>query len=151
MPRPAIYPGFSAFLTGVFALTLGLLVTLTASQGARAADRDRVEAFLQVTGFDVALDSIALAAEDAPTMLGLRAEEFGFQWKQAAEEVFERELMHGMALDILEQALSDELLSHAAIRCFISASSSLSMARNSSASIRRRTTPASAAAIKNRN
>ena len=100
-----------AFLTGMMGAVLSVLVL---SATAQAAGRDRVEAFLQVTGFDVALDSIALAAEDAPAMLGLRAEEFGYQWTQAAEEVFARDLMHGMALDVLEQTLSDELLTHAA-------------------------------------
>ncbi|MDU8926996.1 DUF2059 domain-containing protein [Alisedimentitalea sp. MJ-SS2] len=114
MPHRAIHRGFSPFLAGVFALMCALVGAFYMANRANAADRDRVEAFLQVTGFDVALDSIALAAEDAPTMLGLRAEEFGYQWTQAAEEVFDRNLMHGMALDILEKALSEELLTHAA-------------------------------------
>ncbi|MDQ2088689.1 DUF2059 domain-containing protein [Marimonas arenosa] len=90
------------------ALVLGLTLP------ARAADRDKLVAFLQVTGFDVALDSIALAAEDAPMMLGMRAKEFGYQWKSAAEEVFDSTLMRGMAVDILEKTLNDALLNHAA-------------------------------------
>lgn len=93
-------------------VALFLLVSL--SFAVQAASRDRLEAFLHITGFDVALDSIALAAEDAPVMLGMRAEEFGFQWKRAAEEVFETDRMRGMAIDLLEKTLSDELLGHAA-------------------------------------
>ncbi|WP_135505754.1 DUF2059 domain-containing protein [Roseovarius aestuariivivens] len=81
---------------------------------ARAADRDRVEAFLTVTGFDVALESIALSAADAPAMLGMQPNEFGSDWREKSAEVFDTDLMHGMALSILEEALSDDLLTHAA-------------------------------------
>lgn len=79
-----------------------------------AAERDKVRAFLKVTGFDVALDSIALTAEDAPAMLGIKASDFGFQWKRAVAEVFDTAKMQGMAEGLLEKALSDDLLSHAA-------------------------------------
>ncbi|MCZ4354664.1 DUF2059 domain-containing protein [Roseovarius aestuarii] len=80
----------------------------------QADARDRLQAFLQVTGFDVALDSIALAARDAPMMLGMQAEDFGADWSRMAEEVFAPNVMRGMALDILEKTLSDEVLHHAA-------------------------------------
>ncbi|MDQ2093049.1 DUF2059 domain-containing protein [Rhodobacteraceae bacterium 10Alg 79] len=76
-------------------------------------DREKLRAFLKVTGFDVALDSIALSAKNAPAMLGRKAEDFGFQWREAADEVFASDKMQGMALDILEQALSADLLDHA--------------------------------------
>ena len=89
-------------------------IFVTVVGAAQAASRDKLEAFLQITGFDVALDSIALAAEDAPAMLGITAESFGFQWTRAADEVFDSALMRGMAMDILEKTLSDELLGHAA-------------------------------------
>ena len=45
-----------------------------------AAERARVEEFLNVTGFDVSLDRIRLSAESAPTLLGMDANDFGFQW-----------------------------------------------------------------------
>lgn len=79
-----------------------------------AADRARLEAFLNVTGFDVALESIALSADSAPQMIGLAADDFGIRWSLMTREVFDTELMHDMALDILEQTLEPHLLAHAA-------------------------------------
>ena len=95
-------------------LFAGLLVLWATVAQAQAADRDKLQAFLQVTGFDVALDSIALSAESAPMMLGLEADEFGQSWSRTAEQVFAPQVMHDMALDMLEQTLSDDLLAHAA-------------------------------------
>ena len=84
------------------------LVLVMAANAARAAERDRLVAFLNVTGFDVALDSIALSAAKAPGMLGLSASDFGEQWSRIAEDVFGTGKMRTMALDILEETLSDE-------------------------------------------
>ncbi len=78
-----------------------------------AAERDRIEAFLTTTGFDVALESIALASASAPTMLGIDPEGFGSDWTRLTEEVFDTEDMHQIAVTILEQTLSDEALNHA--------------------------------------
>ena len=81
---------------------------------AQAADRARLEAFLNVTGFDVALESIRLSADSAPQMLGLQADDFGSEWQRLVREVFATDVMHGMALEILGQTLSDAQLTHAA-------------------------------------
>ena len=62
---------FLAVLSVLFLITCGL------AQPARAANMDKLEAFLEVTGFDVALESIRLSADSAPQMLGLQAEDFG--------------------------------------------------------------------------
>ncbi|MES0827286.1 DUF2059 domain-containing protein [Ruegeria sp. SCP11] len=78
-----------------------------------AAGRDRIEAFLTTTGFDVALESIALASASAPSMLGIDPEGFGSDWTRLTEEVFDTEDMHQIAVTILEQTLSDEALNHA--------------------------------------
>ena len=94
---------------GLFAM----LFAFTAIQ-AEAAGRERVQAFLQITGFDVALDSIALSARNAPMMLGMQAGDFGADWSRVAEQVFDRDTMRGIALDILEQTLTEEALAHAA-------------------------------------
>ncbi len=108
-PRLSIFSLFSWF----FAV---LLVPVLASlpQGAKAADREQVAAFLEVTGFDVALDSIALSATSAPLMLGLEADAFGARWTILAESVFDPEVMRERATDILEATLDDELLAHGA-------------------------------------
>ncbi|WP_084658912.1 DUF2059 domain-containing protein [Pseudooceanicola batsensis] len=95
-------------------MTLTLVVlTLLAAQ-AVAADRDKLRAFLTVTGFDVALESIKLSAEDAPRMLGLEAADFGAQWTLMAKDVFDVQDMQADALDILSQTLDDAALAHAA-------------------------------------
>ncbi|MEX0366239.1 MAG: hypothetical protein AB3N22_09245, partial [Ruegeria sp.] len=60
------------------ALRLGfaaLLLTLATAVSAAAADRVKLQEFLEVTGFDVALESIRLSAGSAPEMLGLQAED----------------------------------------------------------------------------
>ncbi|MGJ5619159.1 DUF2059 domain-containing protein [Sulfitobacter sp. MF3-043] len=84
------------------------------STAANAADLDRLEAFLEVTGFDVALESIRLSADSAPQMLGMQAEDFGSEWSRLVREVFATDIMHDMALEILGNTLSDAQLTHAA-------------------------------------
>lgn len=81
---------------------------------ASAANRDKVEAFLHVTGFDVSLESLKYSAEDAPKMLGIDAGMFGYSWTQLSQDVFDVTLMHDMAVDILEATLDDDKLAHAA-------------------------------------
>lgn len=102
LPRAAHVLGMAV---GLFLIAAGCL---------RAADRDRLEAFLEVTGFGVALDSIALSAADAPAMLGLSESDFGDGWSRMATEVFDSRKMRNMGLDILSETLSDEMLEHAA-------------------------------------
>lgn len=105
--RPAQWP----VVSGIFAL---LLAVFLFAGGARAAERDQIEAFLNVTGFDVALDSIALSAGSAPQMLGVRPDQFGSDWERLTKDVFDTTVMRDLALDILEQTLTTELLNHAA-------------------------------------
>lgn len=90
-----------------------LMVTLSGMQ-AHAANQQKLQAFLEVTGFDVALESIRLSADSAPQMLGLEADDFGSEWSRLVSEVFETQLMHDMAMEILGKTLSDEALAHAA-------------------------------------
>lgn len=89
-------------------------VALLIGTALQAADRARLEAFLNVTGFDVALDSIALSADSAPQMIGLEADDFGIRWSLMTRDVFDTAVMHDMALDILEETLAPHLLAHAA-------------------------------------
>ena len=96
------------------ALVFMAVWSLFAASFAAAADRDRVAAFLTVTGFDVALESIKLSAEDAPRMLGLEAADFGVSWSLMSQDVFNVQEMQATALNILEQTLDNEALAHAA-------------------------------------
>jgi hypothetical protein len=93
-------------------LVFGWALLVATVVSVQAADRDRLEAFLQVTGFDVALESIRLSASSAPQMLGLEANDFGAQWTLMADRVFDTDVMHGLAMDILEKTLSDDMLIH---------------------------------------
>ncbi|WP_420002871.1 DUF2059 domain-containing protein [Arenibacterium sp. LLYu02] len=107
-------PAFTlhSMLSRLLAAVLGL--SLLFSGAARAAERDQIRAFLEVTGFDVALDSIAQSAGDAPAMLGAEASDFGLEWERLTAKVFDTTVMRDMAVDILEQTLSQEALFHAA-------------------------------------
>ncbi|MEM7060879.1 MAG: DUF2059 domain-containing protein [Pseudomonadota bacterium] len=87
-----------------------LLVSVTPSSG---ANRDRIEAFLSTTGFDVALESIALVSGSAPQMLGIDPGGFGADWARLTAEVFDTEGMHETAVSILEETLSEQALNHA--------------------------------------
>ena len=99
---------------GVVLTVLAVVMVALIAGPLRAADRARLEAFLEVTGFGVALDSIALSASGAPAMLGLSASDFGQGWSTLADEVFETARMREMGLSILEEAMDDEMLGHAA-------------------------------------
>lgn len=93
---------------------MALAVWLLFGAGAVQAERvDRLETFLEVTGFDVALESIRLSASTAPAMIGLEANDFGSEWTRLVDEVFDVDLMHDMALEILGATLEPELLDHA--------------------------------------
>jgi len=96
------------------ALVFAVIAIVALQNPVQAAGRERIQAFLEVTGFDVALDSIALSAENAPMMLGMEASDFGAEWSSTATHVFDKEVMRSIALDILEQTLSEDALAHAA-------------------------------------
>lgn len=91
-----------------------LVLSLAAPVMVWAADRAKLQDFLEVTGFDVALESIRLSAESAPQMLGMQAEDFGTEWTRLTTDIFQTGTMHDLALDILEKTLEDDMLTHAA-------------------------------------
>lgn len=95
-----------------FLAATAAIVSLSVSPVA-AEENERLEHFLTVTGFDVALESIRLTASSAPAIIGLDAEDFGVQWTMLVDDVFDTAVMHEMAVEILEKALSDDLLDHA--------------------------------------
>jgi len=99
--------------TVMIPLMMGLLALSALQATAQQPEQADVEEFLEVTGFDVALESIRLSADSAPQMLGLQADDFGSEWQRLVREVFDTELMHDMAIGILGKALTPELLTHA--------------------------------------
>lgn len=94
-------------------LVLALSVGALAAQPARVSDPEKLEAFLEVTGFDVALESIRLSADSAPAMLGIQADAFGSEWSRLVTEVFDTDFMHNLAIEILSTTLDQEMLTHA--------------------------------------
>lgn len=101
---------FSRFAAGLlFILAIGFWSTQTA----RAADAERIETFLEITGFDASLESIQFSAGQAPAMLGLEPDEFGTDWTRLAESVFDPDDMRGIAMEILTALLDDDMLDHA--------------------------------------
>ncbi|MCV2892016.1 DUF2059 domain-containing protein [Lentibacter sp. XHP0401] len=98
-----------------FALLLCTLFFGLSGAGAQAqADEQKLETFLEVTGFDVALESMRVGATNAPQILGMEANDFGVRWTMLADEVFEPAAIRRDAKDLLGKALSDEMLTHAA-------------------------------------
>ena len=79
----------------------------------KSADRAQIAEFMAVTGFDVALESMRLSARDAPTMLGFDADDFGLSWSRLADRIFEPEALKSDALEILDKALTEDVLAHA--------------------------------------
>ncbi|MBL4767282.1 MAG: DUF2059 domain-containing protein [Rhodobacteraceae bacterium] len=94
-------------------LTAAMFVFSSITSPVLAGDRDKIREFLNVTGFDVSLDSIALSAKSAPNMLGMDPKVFGPDWRHLTEDVFDTDVMRTIALDILEATLEDDLLNHA--------------------------------------
>lgn len=94
-------------------LCFNFLLIISAVVPSYAADRNAIETFMKVTGFDVSLESMRVSASDAPAMLGLDAADFGVSWKRIADELFEPESLKNDAVGILQQALSENVLVHA--------------------------------------
>lgn len=96
---------------GVF---LAAVLSIGLASATWSAERADVEAFLKVTGFDVAIDSISLSAERAPEMLGLDAGDFGTEWRFLSKQVFDPTFMKERATNILVETLDNDYLNHAA-------------------------------------
>lgn len=111
-PDAAVLPLIRIWQLWTMALVFAVLAVVPSAR-AQTQDTDRLQAFLAVTGFDAALDSIALSAGDAPLMLGRTPTDFGSDWTRTVAEVFDPTVMRGMAKDILGKALTDDLLEHA--------------------------------------
>ncbi|CUJ27731.1 DUF2059 domain-containing protein [Cognatishimia activa] len=104
----------SAFKTVAKTAVSCVAATAFLATSAFAANREDVKSFLETTGFDVAIESIAVGAGGAPAMLGLEGNEFGQAWTDLTEKTFVPEEMVEQALDLLEERLDQDLLQHAA-------------------------------------
>lgn len=104
----------SSFIGFLLIASLPLRASDTPSPDTPNSSRANVVAFLEVTGFDVALDSIAYSAEHAPALLGQEAADFGIQWTHISRDVFDPAKMQTMAIDILTETITSHHLGHAA-------------------------------------
>ncbi|MCB1357066.1 MAG: hypothetical protein KDK53_11415 [Maritimibacter sp.] len=107
-----IGPGRGAWF-GALTVALVLVATLSGA-AARAAEREVYRAFLETTGFDVAITSLQQDAMSGPGMSGQEANEFGSQYVALAEKVFDPDLMLNRAIDMMAAVMPDALVQHGA-------------------------------------
>ena len=101
---------FRLFPAGALALVFAVLMSFASA--VRAADRADVDRFLKITGFDIALETIALGALNAPEMLGQDPGDFGDKWRSTVEEVMKPAEIVELGAMMLEKTLEQELLDH---------------------------------------
>ena len=111
--RTLIGTGTSAW-AGILSLVLAVAWTFAAVTPVRAAEREVYRAFLETTGFDVAITSLQQDAMSGPGMSGQEADDFGSQYVALAEQVFDPELMLNRAIDMMAAVMPDELVVHGA-------------------------------------
>ncbi|WP_010138997.1 DUF2059 domain-containing protein [Oceanicola sp. S124] len=99
-------------LRGAVLAMLGALVLLLAQAlPGQSASREEARDFLKVTGFDAALESIVMSADNGPAMLGIDDRGFRAVWDVMAARVFRNEQIQTMALDMLSATLTaDEMV-----------------------------------------
>jgi hypothetical protein len=88
----------------------GLVALLAAAAAAVAADRGKLAAFIEVTGYGVVIESLQEGAMSGPGLVGDAPDTFGKQYASLAEEVFDPAQMQARALDILAAVMPDELV-----------------------------------------
>jgi len=96
------------------AVLWSLAATVATAPLAQAAERDVYRAFLETTGFDVAIISLQQGAMSGPGMSGQEADEFGSRYVALAEQVFDPEVMLERAIDMMAAVMTDEQLAHGA-------------------------------------
>lgn len=103
-----------ALICGMFACLTLLGAFGPSGMAVAATDRDRVAAFLTVTGFDVAIETLGQSAAMAPALLGRAPDEFGADWTRLVDNVFAPASMRNDAAQMLAATLDDAMLNHAA-------------------------------------
>ena len=91
---------------------LVLIVALAWAPLAQAADRATLRQFLEVTGFDVAITSMQQGAMAGPGIAGTAPGDFGNQYTQLAERVFDPDLMLERAIEIMAAGMPDSLVDY---------------------------------------
>lgn len=110
--RSDVRARIGALIGGTWALAL--VVAGLVAAPLQAAERDVYRAFLETTGFDVAITSLQQDAMSGPGMSGQEANDFGSQYVKLAEQVFDPDLMLNRAIDMMAAVMSDEQVAHGA-------------------------------------
>lgn len=76
-------------------------------------EREKVKIFLDVTGFDVAIETIVHSADLAPQMIGVEPDEYGSEWNDIVDVVFDKTQMRNMAVELLRDKLDPAALEYA--------------------------------------
>ncbi|MGH1367391.1 MAG: DUF2059 domain-containing protein [Maritimibacter sp.] len=95
-------------------ISLAFAALIVTASSVFAADREASRAFLEVTGFDVAIRSMQQDAMSGPGIAGTAPDAFGAQWVELARDVFDPDEMVERSLDMMEAILPDDLLAHGA-------------------------------------
>ncbi len=90
-----------------------LLVMSAVNSAAAPLDRRQVETFLDVTGFDVAVETIVHSADFAPRMIGIDPNKLGSQWQNTIRAVFDKEKMREAVVTTLQDRLDPEAVEYA--------------------------------------
>lgn len=91
-----------------------LLLLVAASLAVQGAERDKMRAFLEVTGFDKAIESLQDGAVAGPGLAGDAPDAFGSQWVRLAREIFDKPAMIEQTLDMMEAVMPEALIDHGA-------------------------------------
>ncbi len=91
-----------------------LVLALLVAAPAQGAERAKLRAFLEVTGFDKAIEGLQDGAVAGPGLVGDAPDAFGSEWVRLAREIFDRQAMVDEALDMMEAVMPDELVDHGA-------------------------------------
>ncbi len=97
-----------------FALSTLLALVLMTSTAASATERAKLRAFLEITGFDVAIESLQQGAKAGPGLAGEAPDQFGSEWVRLATEIFDPDEMVNRALDMMEAIMPEDLVDHGA-------------------------------------
>lgn len=102
------------FLNAIERFVLTTLMVLSMAISAWADEDTEIRAFLEVTGFDVAIASIQQGAINGPALTGEDPGQFGRQWQTLAQEVFNPDEMVDEAVAMIAAIMPSDLLAHGA-------------------------------------
>jgi hypothetical protein len=94
--------------------SLAILALSSIPAFAGPADPAKLKAFVEVTGYDVIIESLQQGAMAGPGMVGNVEDAFGKQYEALAKEVFDPAVMNARAIEMLSATLTEELVDYGA-------------------------------------